>query len=89
MISLEAAVYKMTGAPAARLGLERRGILAVGHYADITVFDPRAVRDTATFDDPLRFPEGVPYVFVNGIAAKWNNAPTGRLAGRVLRRGDA
>lgn len=86
VISLESAVHKMTGAPAARIGLQGRGTLAAGNYADIVVFDPQTIRDVATFDDPLRYPTGIPYVFVNGIAAKWNNKPTGALAGQVLRR---
>ena len=85
VISLEAAIHKMTGAPAARLGLKQRGTLAVGNAADIVVFNSKTIHDTATFDAPLRFLTGITYVFVNGIAAKWNDAPTGRLNGRVLR----
>ncbi len=85
-ISLETAVHKMTGAPAARFGLKQRGTLAVGHAADIVVFDPQTIHDTATFDDPLRFPIGIPYVFVNGVAAKAGDTPTGALPGKVLRR---
>lgn len=86
VISLEQAVYKMTGAPAARLGLQKRGTLTVGSAADIAVFDPLTITDTATFEDPLRYPTGIPYVFVNGVAAKWADAPTGALSGEVLRK---
>jgi N-acyl-D-amino-acid deacylase len=86
VIPLEIAVHKMTGAPAARLGLPKRGTLAVGNAADLVVFDPATVQDTATFADPLRFPTGLPYVFVNGRAVKWADQPTGALSGHVLRR---
>ncbi|MCS6777774.1 MAG: D-aminoacylase [Chloroherpetonaceae bacterium] len=86
VLTLEQAVHKMTGLPAARLGLSRRGTLAVGNAADIVLFDPETVRDTATFEDPLRFPVGIPCVWVNGQAAKWADAPTGARNGRVLRR---
>jgi N-acyl-D-amino-acid deacylase len=86
IIPLEQAVHKMTGQPAARLGLKRRGTLQAGYAADMVVFDPATICDTATFEDPLRYPVGIPFVFVNGVAAKWNDAPTGELAGQVLRR---
>jgi N-acyl-D-amino-acid deacylase len=85
-ISLETAVHKMTGAPAQRIGLKQRGTLAVGHAADMVIFDPQTVRDTATFDDPLRYPTGILSVFVNGQAVKRNEQPTCALPGRVLRR---
>lgn len=86
VLSLEQAVHKMTGMPAARLGLKQRGTLAVGNAADLVVFDPKSVCDTATFDDPLRYPTGIPYVFVNGVGVKEADQPTGALPGKVLRR---
>lgn len=86
VLSLEEAVRKMTSAPAARIGLSDRGLLAEGKAADITVFDPALVADTATYQDPARYPVGIPYVFVNGAAVKWDNQPTGALPGKVLRR---
>ncbi|HLJ55059.1 MAG TPA: D-aminoacylase [Chthonomonadaceae bacterium] len=86
VISLEEAVRKMSGLPAERLGLKQRGLLREGFAADLTLFDPATVCDTATFDDPLRFPTGVPYVFVNGVAAKWRDEATHALPGRVLRK---
>lgn len=86
VLSLEQAVHKMSGKPAARLGLAKRGTLAQGHAADITIFDPQTVSDIATFDDPLRYPIGVPYVFVNGAAVKDADQPTYALPGSVLRR---
>lgn len=84
-ISLETAVHKMTGAPAARLGIKERGIVAPGMAADLVLFDPSTVRDTATYEDPLRFPEGIPWVWVNGQAVKRNGEPTRALPGKVLR----
>jgi N-acyl-D-amino-acid deacylase len=86
VLSLEEAVHKMTGAPAARLGLKRRGLLKRGFAADLVLFDPATISDTATFEDPLRYPTGLPYVFVNGVAVKWQDQPTGALPGRVLRK---
>lgn len=86
VISLEEAVRKMTSAPAARLGLRDRGVLKVGNAADLVLFDPATVRDTATFEDPLRFPEGMPCVWVNGVAVKRDHQPTHALPGQVLRR---
>lgn len=86
VLSLEQAVHKMTGMPAARLGLKQRGLLKKGYAADLVVFDPATVCDTATFDDPLRYPTGIPYVFVNGVGVKEADQPTGALPGKVLRR---
>lgn len=86
VIPLELAVHKMTGMPAARIGLQKRGLLKAGYAADLVLFDPATISDTATFDDPLRYPTGIPHVFVNGVSAKADDRPTGALAGRVLRR---
>jgi len=86
VISLEEAVRKMTSAPAERLGLRDRGVLKVENAADLVLFDPATVRDAATFEDPLRFPEGLPHVWVNGVAVKRNDQPTRALPGQVLRR---
>ncbi len=85
-ISLEEGVRKMTSAPAERLGLKDRGVIAQGMAADLALFDPATVRDVATFEDPLRFPEGIPYVWVNGVPVKWEDQPTHALPGHVLRR---
>jgi N-acyl-D-amino-acid deacylase len=86
VISLEEAIHKMTGAPAARLGLPKRGTLAVDNAADLVLFDPATIHDVATFEDPLRFPTGIPHVFVNGQAVKADDQPTSALPGHVLRR---
>ena len=86
LLTLPQAVHKMTGAPAAALGLVDRGVLRVGTAADVTVFDPATIADRATFDEPRRYPVGVPYVVVNGVVVIDDGAHTGALPGRVLRR---
>src|SRR5215472_8550124 len=62
LFSWETAVHKMTGMPAATLGLKDRGLVQTGHAADLALFDPKTVRDEATFPDPHRHPVGIPYV---------------------------
>jgi N-acyl-D-amino-acid deacylase len=85
-LGLEEAVPKMTGAPAARLGLTDRGRLADGYMADVVVFDPATVRSNATYDEPRRFPTGIDYVLVNGVVVVDDGTHTGALPGRVVRR---
>jgi N-acyl-D-aspartate/D-glutamate deacylase len=87
LLSLEEAVRRMTGAPAARLGLRDRGLLRDGHAADLVVFDPQRVRSNATYDQPRRFPEGIEHVIVNGTSVVDGGVHTGALPGRALRRG--
>jgi N-acyl-D-amino-acid deacylase len=83
-MSLEEAVRKMTSLPATILGLGDRGAIAVGRVADLVVFDPERIADRATYEDPHRYPTGLPHVIVNGRLAVRDGAPTGELAGRVL-----
>lgn len=85
VLSLEAAVHKMTAMPAAKLRLRDRGTLEPGAYADLVAFDPGRVVDRATFTDPHRYPEGIPLVVVNGTVTIRDGEQTGRLAGRPLR----
>ena len=66
VLKLEEAVYKMTGAPAQKLGLKDRGRIREGFKADLVVFDPRKVADTATYQNPAGYPEGIECVIVNG-----------------------
>ncbi len=87
LLSLEEAVRRMTGAPAARLGLADRGLLRDGFAADLVVLDPARVRTTATYEDPRRFPEGIEYVAVNGRLVVDGGRHTGATPGRALRRG--
>lgn len=88
LLRLESAIFKMTGLPAAQFGLQQRGVLAAGNYADIVVFDARTIRDRATFADPCQVSEGVRYVFVNGQLSYRENATTSYCgSGRFVRRG--
>jgi N-acyl-D-amino-acid deacylase len=87
LLGLEEAVHKMTGAPAARLGLTTRGRLADGLAADVVVFDPATVRALATYEDPRQFPVGIDHVVVNGELVVDAGVHTGALPGRALRHG--
>ena len=86
VISLETAVYKMTGLPAATFGLAKRGVIAVGMKADITVFDPETIIDRATYDAPAQMADGIVHVFVNGTLAWTQKAVTPGRSGRFLCR---
>jgi N-acyl-D-amino-acid deacylase len=85
VLSLEAAVRKMTGLPARRLGLADRGTIATGMAADLVVFDPERVIDRATYERPHAFCDGVHHVVVNGQMVIDDGEDTGAPAGRVLR----
>jgi len=87
ILSLEKAVRKMTSAPAGKLGLLDRGLLKPGMWADIVVFNPDTVADTATYLDPYRYPIGIVHVLVNGVAVVSEGEHTGALPGRPLRHG--
>lgn len=87
LLELEEAVRRATSLPASRLGLRLRGRIAENWYADIVAFDPDRVADTATYLEPHRYPAGIRHVFVNGTPVVRNEATTGELTGRVLRRG--
>jgi N-acyl-D-amino-acid deacylase len=82
---LETAIHKMTALPARRLRLEGRGVIAVGAFADLVVFDPDTVADRATFARPHQYPIGIPHVMVNGRLVLRDGEGTGARAGRVLR----
>ena len=84
LVKLEEAVRKMTSLPAARFGLEERGMLKRGWRADVTVFDPRTVADRATFEKPREYPVGIAFVFVNGAMVLERGEHTGKRPGRVL-----
>ncbi|MGH7388302.1 MAG: N-acyl-D-amino-acid deacylase family protein [Candidatus Rokuibacteriota bacterium] len=84
LFSLETAVHKMTGMPAARLGFRDRGLLRPGHAADLAVFDPATVKDESTYADPHRYPTGIPYVIVNGAVVVDGNRLGSVRPGRVL-----
>ncbi len=87
VLSLPEGVRRLTGLPASRLGLKRRGILRPGAAADITVFDPAAIADRATYEHPQQYSVGVRHVLVNGALAIQDGQLTGFRNGRFLRRG--
>jgi N-acyl-D-aspartate/D-glutamate deacylase len=82
---LEAAIHKISGLPAKRFKLERRGTLSGGNWADITVFDPQEIGTSSTYLDPVQAPRGIAYVLVNGELIVKNNSIVGRPAGKPLR----
>jgi N-acyl-D-amino-acid deacylase len=84
IVPLEEAVRKMTSLPATKLRLRDRGVLRAGAFADVVAFDPATVSDTATFTDPHRYPEGIPWVLVNGRPVVAGGRHTGARPGRVL-----
>ncbi|WP_252699039.1 N-acyl-D-amino-acid deacylase family protein [Natronosalvus vescus] len=85
LLSIEQAVFKMTGQPASRLGLENRGLLKPGSWADVTVFDPETVGQGGSFVDPAVYPDGIPHVLVNGQFVVRNGEHTGERPGTTLR----
>ncbi len=88
ILSLEQAVHKMTRQPASRVGLSDRGLVAADQAADLVVFDPAAVIDRSTFQEPDLLPEGIRIVMVNGVIVWQDGKPSGETPGRVLRRRD-
>jgi N-acyl-D-aspartate/D-glutamate deacylase len=87
LINLAEAVHKMTGMPAQRFGLARRGLVRKDFCADLVLFDPQKVIDTATFDEPVRPAEGIIDVWVNGVQSYSAEGSSGNRAGRFLPRG--
>ena len=86
LLTVSDAVRKMTLLPATNLGLNHRGMLKEGYFADITVFDPVTIQDHATFEKPRQLATGVSEVFVNGKQVLHNGVHTGATPGRVIRR---
>lgn len=84
-LSLAEAVRKLSALPAQNLGLRDRGMLKVGNYADVVIFDPARVQDHATFEKPQQFSTGVSEVIVNGQLALANGEPTSARPGQVVR----
>ena len=85
LISLEEAIYRLTGLPAENLKLQKRGFLREGYYADIVVFDPETVQDYATFEKPHQYATGVEHVFVNGVQVLKNGSHTGEKPGQFIK----
>jgi N-acyl-D-amino-acid deacylase len=85
LIPLEEAIRRLTGLPAANLGLDRRGLLREGMFADVVVFDPATIADRATFEKPHQYAVGVKHVLVNGVPVLRDGEHTGALPGRALK----
>jgi N-acyl-D-aspartate/D-glutamate deacylase len=86
VIPLEFAIRKMTSLAAQRVGLNDRGLLKPGMYADITIFDPATIIDNSTYENPSQLATGVSYVIVNGVPVLDGGKFTGAVPGRALRR---
>ncbi len=86
LLTLQDAIRRMTSYPAQKLGLNDRGILREGYWADITIFDSERIIDKATYENPRLYSEGVEYVFVNGVMAYGKGAFTNSKSGMALRK---
>jgi len=85
LVPLAEAIHRLTGLPATNLGLEGRGFLKPGMYADVVVFDPAAIADHATFEKPHQYAVGVRHVLVNGVPVLKDGEHTGAAPGRALK----
>lgn len=86
VISLSEAIRRLTSFPAENLGIENRGRLLQGYFADITIFDPETIADKATYSDPHQYATGVIHVLVNGEPVLSNGEHTGAKPGRFVRK---
>jgi N-acyl-D-amino-acid deacylase len=84
VISLSEAIRRLTSLPATNLGIDRRGRLEEGLFADVVVFDPAVIADRATFEEPHQYAVGVRHVLVNGVPVLRDGEHTGALPGRAL-----
>ena len=85
VISLEEAIYKLSGLPASNLKIKNRGTLKINNYADVVIFDPESIQDYATFENPMQYAIGINHVFVNGSHVLKNGDHTGVLAGKFVK----
>ena len=85
VLTLEEAVYRMTGLAAQKLRLQDRGMIRPGMAADLVVFDPEAVSDRATYDNPHQYAQGISQVIVNGKFVIRDENHTGATPGMVLK----
>ena len=86
ILTLEQAIRKMSSFPAQRLGLQDRGLVREGNWADLVIFDPDKVIDKATYEQPYQLPEGIPYVIVNGVIVIERGKKNRKAPGKVIRR---
>jgi N-acyl-D-aspartate/D-glutamate deacylase len=84
LFELETAVHKMTGLTASRFGLENRGSIDIGNYADLVLFDPDTIIDRASYENPAQFSEGIISVWVNGKLSWHEQKSSGIRNGRFL-----
>jgi N-acyl-D-amino-acid deacylase len=84
LLPLTEAIRKLTSLPATNLGLDRRGLLKAGYFADVVVFDPDRIRDRATYKEPHQYAVGVRHVLVNGVPVLRDGEHTGAKPGRAL-----
>ena len=82
---MEQAIHKMTGQSAQRLGLQERGVLQAGNYADLVIFDDKTITDHATFLEPHQYSTGVKHLLINGKLVLENEQLTAALPGQVLK----
>lgn len=87
LMSMKEAIYKITLLPARTFGIENRGVLKNGAFADIVIFDYSKIIDRATYDEPFLKPEGINYVIINGSPVVWEGQPTDMKNGRILKHG--
>ncbi|MEW6068508.1 MAG: D-aminoacylase [Nitrospirota bacterium] len=87
LIGMNKAIHKITMLPAMTFGINKRGIIKKGAFADIVIFDHKRMIDRATFDEPFLKPEGIYYVIVNGKPVIWEGEITGIKHGKILRHG--
>jgi len=84
VITLQEAVRRLSGLPATNLGLDRRGFIKQGYFADVVIFDPKTIADKATYEAPHQYAVGMKHVFVNGVQVLKNGEHTGAKPGRAL-----
>lgn len=86
ILSWEEAIYKMSGKPAEKFRIKKRGVIKKGNFADLVIFNPDKIRDLATMDNPYQYSKGINYVIVNGDIILEKGKYNGKRAGKVIRR---
>lgn len=86
LLTLEEAIYKMSGKPAEWVGIKNRGIIAKNKYADIVIFDPHTIIDKSDYENPFKYPEGIEYVIVNGKIALKKGKIIDSLSGMIIKK---
>lgn len=87
LFDLPTAIYKMTSYPCKRIGIKDRGLIKEGYFADLVIFNPDTISDTATYESPKNYPKGIEYVIINGKITVNKGNHTGAKAGRILPQG--